>query len=311
METTEVRTDVALKNIMVATDFSSTSKVALKHAAAIVEHHASNLYVIHVIPPLVRTPIPIETLAPEVELDRRQAKADLAEFVADETLAHIPHQELLERGEISGVLSELVQKYEIDLLVLGTHGRGGIGKILLGSVAEAVFRQVRCPVLTIGPAVPTEPKDTGRLHQILFATDFGPASLSALTHAIAMAQDDNAKLILLHVLVVPPALYADARWYSQADLMEQLEPTRRAAYQKLEQLIPSDTNLPVKPECIVVWDTLPHGILNAAEERQADLIVMGVNPVWLVRASTHIPWATAHEVVRHAKCPVLTVRRTT
>jgi nucleotide-binding universal stress UspA family protein len=146
------------------------------------------------------------------------------------------------------------------------------------------------------------------LHQILFATDFGPASLSALGLAIAIAKQDNAKLTLLHVLAALPSLHADTRWYSQVDWIEQRESARQAALERLRQLIAADANLPCDPEFVASSDVVPRGILSAAEERQADLIVMGVNSAFFVRTAAHIPWTVAHEVVRHAKCPVLTVR---
>lgn len=308
METAELRPAISLKHILVATDFSGISKVALRHAAAIAARHGSDLHITHVIPTVSQSFIPIEPVPPELDLERKQANREMAEFVADENLTHIRHQELLVQGEICDVLAELVREQEIDLLVLGTHGRGGIKTILLGSVAEEVFRRISCPVLTIGPAAPAEPRNAGHVHQILFATDFGPASQSALPHAIAMARDDNAKLILLHILAVLPALDADTRWYSRVEPIEWREATRQKTVELLKQLIPADANLPCDPEFVVACDLLPRGILNAAEERQADLIVMGVNPTMFVRTSTHIPWAVAHEVVQHAKCPVLTVR---
>jgi nucleotide-binding universal stress UspA family protein len=308
METTEVRPAISLNNLLVATDFSALSQVALKYAAAIASRHQSKVYIAHVMPPIPRSFIPIEPVPPEFDSDRKQAAQDLAKLADSESLTNIPHQELLADGEICGALSELVLEHEIDLLILGTHGRGGIKTILLGSVAEAIFRNITCPVLTVGPAVPMEGRNGGRLRQILFATDFGASSLAALPYAIAMAKDDDAKLILLHVLAVPPALDADARWYSQTDLLEQREPARRTTFEKLKQLIPADANLPVEPQFVASWGILPRGIVNAAEELQADLIVMGANPVHFVRTSTHVPWTIAHEVVRHAKCPVVTVR---
>ena len=82
----------------------------------------------------------------------------------------------------------------------GTHGRSGIGKLLLGSVAETIFRHAGCPVLTVGPAVSGEPRSIVELHEILFATDFSESSLAALPYAISLAQQDRARLYLLHVL---------------------------------------------------------------------------------------------------------------
>jgi nucleotide-binding universal stress UspA family protein len=307
METLEIKQAISLKRILVATDCSAASKVALKYAAGFAARHGSKVYITHVIPPVPRSFIPIEAVPPELDMDRTQADRDMKAFLASGYLEHIEHELLLERGPIRAVLPELIRHHQIDLLVLGTHGRGGISALLLGSVAEEVFRLVSCPVLTVGPAVATEPKDAGHVRQILFATDFGSASLAALPYAISLAKEDAAQLVMLHVLAPIPTLNASPPWYSRAELIEQQEPARQRILDRLAQLIPKDELLSFAAEFVAPFDTLPWGILNVAEEREADLIVMGVNRAAFVRASAHMPWAVAHEIVRYAKCPVLTV----
>jgi nucleotide-binding universal stress UspA family protein len=308
METLEIKQAISLKRILIATDFSAASKVALKYAAGFAARHGSKVYITHVIPPVPRSFIPIEPVPPELDANRTQADRDMKNLLAGGYLEHVDHELLLERGPIRAVLPELIRHHEIDLLVLGTHGRGGIRTLLLGSVAEEVFRLVSCPVLTVGPAVGTEPKDAGHVRHILFATDFGSASLAALPYAISLAKEDAAQLVMLHVLAPIPTLNTTPPWYSRAELIEQQEPARQRILDRLAQLIPKDDHQSFASEFVAPFDTLPWGILNVAEERQADLIVMGVNRAAFVRASAHMPWAVAHEVIRYAKCPVLTVR---
>ena len=74
--------------------------------------------------------------------------------------------------------------------------------------------------ITVGPAVPDDPKDVGQVHQILFATDFGAASLRALPHAVALAREAKARLILLHILSPIPPLDSGPYWYSRKDLLD-------------------------------------------------------------------------------------------
>ena len=163
----------------------------MKYAAALAAHHGSKIYITHVIPPVPRSFIPNRTS--RIGLGSLQADRDMNNFLRDGSLEGIDHEALMERGPIEAVLPELIRDHEIDLLVLGTHGRGGISALLLGSVAEEIFRLVSCPVLTVGPGVPAEPKNAGHIRQILFATDFGSASLAALPYAISLAKEDNAK----------------------------------------------------------------------------------------------------------------------
>ncbi len=306
METLETKHTTLLKKILVATDFSAPSKVALKYAAALAARHGAKMYITHVIPPAPRSFIP--NAPPELDLDRLQADRDMNSFLGDGSLEGIDHEASMERGQIEAVLPEFIRDHEIDVLVLGTHGRGGISALLLGSVAEEIFRLVSCPVLMVGPGVPAEPKNSGHVRQILFATDFGSASLAALPYAISLAKEDAAQLVMLHVLQPIPTLNTTPPWYSRAELIEQQEPARQRILDRLAQLIPKDEHLSFAAEFVAPFDTPPWGILNVAEEREADLIVMGVNRAALARASSHLPWVVAHEIVRYAKCPVLTVR---
>jgi nucleotide-binding universal stress UspA family protein len=206
METIALKQSVTFKNILLATDFSEVSRKAAPYAAAIASRYGSKVYLVHVIPPEARMPIPMEHLPAQLDRSRLDADRDMKTFLRGDLLNEIPHKVLLERGPIWDRLSELIQQDEIDLLVVGTHGRGGLKKVILGSVAEELFRLASCPVLTVGPTVPTESAGPKEFHRILFATDFGPASIHALQHAISLATESNARLLLLHVVLPVPVL---------------------------------------------------------------------------------------------------------
>ena len=108
---------------------------------------------------------------------------------------------IIERGMgVWPVLSEMLKKGDIDLIVLGTQGRTGLQKILLGSSAEEVFRRSPVPVLTIGPSVRDGAHNAGRFRCVLFATDFHAVSPAAAAYAVSLAQENQARLVLLHVL---------------------------------------------------------------------------------------------------------------
>jgi len=307
METVALKQTVTFNNILLATDFSEVSKKAVPYAVAIANRYASKIYFAHVLPPKARMPIPIEPLPAELDRERVSAEVEMEIFLQN-ALVNVPHNVLLENGPIWDALSDLIQRDEIDLLVLGTHGRGGLKKVILGSVAEELFRLAPCPVLTVGPAVPAEPAGAKVFRRILFATDFGPASLHALQYAISLATESNARLILLHVVTPVPVVEVGPYWYPGTDLAEQQKTAQARYIGRLKDLIPPDANLPFDPEFLVDFDFAPDAIVRIAAASQADLIVMGVNQAASARASAHMPWATAHEVVCHAKCPVLTVR---
>lgn len=308
METIELKQSVTFKNILLATDFSEVSRKAVPYAAAIAGRYGSKIYLVHVIPPEARMPIPMEHLPAQLDRSRLDADRDMETFIHGDLLSDIPHEVLLERGAIWDTLSALIKQDEIDLLVVGTHGRGGLKKVLLGSVAEELFRLASCPVLTVGPAVPVEPAGPQEFHRILFATDFGPASVHALQYAISLATESKARLLLLHVVLPVPVLDVGPYWYAGTDLVAQQKTARARYLGRLRDLIPPEANLPFDPEFLVDFDFAPDAIVKIASDFQADLIVMGVNQAASARASAHLPWATAHEVVSHARCPVLTVK---
>ncbi len=308
METIELKESITFKNILLATDFSEVSRKAVPYAAAIASRFGSKIYLVHVIPPEARMPVPMEHLPAQLDRSRLNAERDMKAFLRGDSFGDIPHEVLLEEGPIWDVLSELIQRDEIDLLVLGTHGRGGLKKVILGSVAEELFRLASCPVLTVGPAVPAETAGPKEFRRILFATDFGPASLNALPYAISLATESKARLKLLHVVMPVPVLDVGPYWYAGTDLVEQQKAAKARYLGRLKELIPPEANLPSAPEFLVDFDFAPDAIVKIAADSQADLIVMGVNQAASARASAHLPWATAHEVVCHAKCPVLTVR---
>jgi len=306
MGTEQVTQAISLKNILLATDFSQASERALVYAVGIARRHDSKVYAVHVIPPERPAALYPEPSVPSPT--RAETEREMNSFVHWEPLEQIPHEVLLEEGSIWSVLYRIIRDKDIDLLVLGTHGRGGIKKIVLGSVAEELFRLASCPVLTVGPAVTPTIAGAETFRHILFATDFGAASQRALPYAISLANESPADLTLLHMLPAITGLDVSPYWHVAADVGEPLEKDRTGSMEQLRQLIPTGTKLAGGLQTLVEFGPIADGIVKTAAKHQADLIVMGVNWAASVRAAAHIPWATAHEVVCHAKCPVLTVR---
>jgi nucleotide-binding universal stress UspA family protein len=207
-------------------------------------------------------------------------------------LAHVPHEIQIRTGDVWPELAEILCTRNIDLVVIGTHGRTGAGKALMGSVAEKIFRHTYCPVLTIGPSVSGEPESIADLHEILFATDFSEESRAALPYAISLAQRDGARLYLVHVVPAPIA-----------------PETKQHLKARLDAMIPEGAEFTCKPKTLVECGMPAQKILETAEELGTDLIVLGVKrkPVHF-EWSAHLPVATAYKVVSSANCPVLTVR---
>jgi nucleotide-binding universal stress UspA family protein len=288
MKTVDALTLISLKNTLFATDFSPYSKVALPYALSLARRYGAKLYAAHVYPVVPSW----ESLA---EIAERQRESEAQRL--DEQLKGVPHELVFRVGDIGEVLSETIEENEIDLLVMGTHGRTGVKKLLMGSVAEEIYRQAACPVLTVGPHVSANPEDVVDLHEILYATDFSRESLAALPYAVSFAQEHQAQLALLYVLERADASIKNAE-LNAASLLH-----------RLHLLVPPEAELWCHPKCFVKYGSPADQILELAKTRHADLIVLGVRrPEGHLGASTHLPWATAQKVVSQAGCPVLTVR---
>ncbi|HEY1471768.1 MAG TPA: universal stress protein [Candidatus Acidoferrum sp.] len=302
--------DLDLKSVLLATDLSSASEKPLRHALAIARHYRAKLYITHVVsaaPYLMVGPEALEMGCQSALKDVQQLQRELRQ---NGSLDGIDHEFMLRRGVIWDELRGIVSQKQIGLVVLGTHGRRGFEKLVLGSLAEEVFQDAECPVLTVGPHSYRE----GRLEfanatrTYLFPTDFSEPSLCALSHAISFAKRSKARLILLHVVPVAPIAQATG-WYSASEIMLMREDARVACVRRLEQLVPSDEQAQIEIQLLVQFGLPAEKVLQIALEKSVDLIILGLRRSALVGALAHRPWATAYEIVCGAACPVLTVRQ--
>ncbi len=305
---TTTGTHISFKTILCATDFSTVANKALAYAAAIARTHNAKLHIVHVLRAEAPMPIPLEPLPASLDQDRVEAERKMRFLKEEKCLLGLPHEDIVERGPIQEVTSDFIRRNRIDLLVLGTHGRRGLNKFLLGSVAEELFRVATCPVLTVGAQVPEPHEDELTIRTVLFLTDFKQPSLSALPYAISIANENAGRLILMHV-VTPKPVPAHPSWQGVITIckkrqIESLEATRR-----LVALIPENASMTSDVQYLVSFGLVPNEIEDAMAKCRPDLVVMGVKKLAAPRASAHLRWSTAHHVVCGAHCPVLTIRR--
>jgi nucleotide-binding universal stress UspA family protein len=306
---------ISFKQILMATDFSAASQRALAYALAIARRYGSEVSLVHAIPPEPRDCVPLDHVPRELNRKRLDAEQAMQRLEIESRISQFTYTTALEEGPVWDVISPIIEREGVGLVVLGTHGRGALKKLALGSVAEEVLRSASCAVLTVGPKAEPPKDDVADFKTILFATDFGPASAGAFPYALFLAEDFGAKLVLLHM--VPPvsvfdiggAAYGQATaTYSSEDISEWQSQAREGSLTKLKKLVPAEAKLSCEPEYVVETSFLPDGILDAAAMCQADLIVMGANRARSARLAAHIPWAVTHDVLCEAKCPVLTLR---
>lgn len=299
MHTVEAGKRITVKNILFATDFSPCSNAALPYALSVARQFGATLHVAHVMP----TPAEMLLMSPEswptaAEEEEKLVQAYLERL--EKEFQGLPHEVLTPRGRIASELAQIIAQREIDLLILGTHGRSGVRKLILGSVAEEIFRRAACPVLSVGPNVSCRADGEIQFQNILFATDFSDDSLAALPYALSLAEEDQAQLSLLHVVEQPAAGIAD------------LAETKAYLMRRLKELVPSAAEPWCHAECLLEFghQFAPPAdrILEIAKNRAADLIVLGARPVrGKLGLVTHLASTTAR-ILTQATCPVLTVR---
>ncbi len=292
--TAKTMPSIRLKNILFATDFSSCSEAALPFARALASRFGSVVHLVHVLPPQPRLPLMVDYV-PELDAVLQESERKMADLLLHQPLKDVSYEVLIRRGGLWPVLEEAIRERQVDLIVLGTRGRQGLVQLALGSVAEEIFRRAECPVLTVGPHIVPDGLTEGRINPILYATDFSAGSLNALPYAVALARENQAKLLILHAV-------AEAPEASPVELEEFAESSRK----RLRKLLSPELEQACKPELVVVFAPPPDAILRIAREREARLIVMGAKRPGV--APGHLPWATAHRVVCEAPCPVMTVR---
>ncbi len=302
--------EVAFRNILVATDFSEPSRRALCEALALAGQHHAHLSVIHVLHPHRRRG-DFENPA-EVDGERTAAEKQIKTLM-DELRPQEKIGILIKQGDAALQALAVIEEQKVDLLVMGTRGRGGLRKLALGSVADELLRVAPCAVLTIGPQAAVAGISHGaKFHHILFATDFGKGSTKALPLALALARAEQAQLILLHMIPPIPSSSASLSAYAPAtaaadEVVEWEGAYHKRALQQLKECLPADTGLTQEVKYVVGTDFLTEGILNASAKFKVDLIVMGANRAASAKMAAHIPWAAVHEMLRDAPCPVLTV----
>jgi len=281
-----------IHNVLIATDFSRCSNLAVSFGLELARGYQAKAEVVFVVPAdqfLLVGPEAYTAAKDAARRDLLELKQELRRkhsYIEGEDY----HLFQLE-GDVAESILAFARQRENDLIVVGTHGRGGLGRALMGSVAEQVFRQSPVPVLTLGPHL-QRIAHAGTPRHILVPVDFTPAAKRAVHYASAIAKEHKATLTLLHVI---------EHWPAQADNARVMEELRA----RMNGLIPEeDTGL--RCSFRIEVGRVEETILYTADGTEADLVVMGVRP--RTGLLNRLMWPHAYEIVRQATCPVLTVR---
>lgn len=292
--------------ILCPVDLSDHSRHALDEAVALARHYGAAVTVLYVIP----LPVPpISTLESPAYMtyvytpeDLEAIERGVRSFVEGEG-AGTPIETQVVQGYAVGEILAMADSIGADLIVVGTHGRGGVQRLFLGSVAERVLARASCPVMTVPPHMPeAAPFGPSLFANVLCAIDHSPSSLRALRLATALASESNARLTLVNVVEKATSEPALAGGFTGADHESLLV---SAARTHLHKLLPSEPDARAAARDLVLTGKPYRAILHLAQEQRTDVIVVGAHGglVSLLGVGS-----TTHHIVREATCPVISVR---
>ncbi len=292
------------RKILIATDFSDASRVAVDRGIDLALQFGAEIHLLHVVPTTQMTVLPPLEPLPDTERWVKHAEDHARELMDDLVRGldfrecHLTTDVRVEGASATGII-EAAEREGADVIVLGTHGRRGLRRLMLGSVAEEVVRLAPCAVMVCSSAAADEPEQPRR---IVAAVDFSGLSGEVLQAARDLGEKYHASVRVVHVVPHPyfPAPYAPIT--SEA-MMEQLPAMLDAARENLRAAVEQAGPFQDGVDLEVASGTPSRGVLDAAEACGADLIVVASRG--LGGAQHLLLGSVADRIVRQATCPVL------
>lgn len=299
-----------IRRILLPTDFSDCSNQALIHAVKLAQEHGAELHLLHAIVLYESDPENPTYVFPEASEFQRVLEESAGErmgaLVRDSDLPDLVVRQVYRRDvSAASAIVEYAQEEDIDLIVMGTHGRRGVRKLLLGSVATEVARMAPCAVMTVrgeGGKAPPQP-----VRRVLAPVDFSEPAEEALAVACTMASTYGAELQLVHVLheVLHPTFY-DMGVTRISDLGEDILRNTESALRDLHTNVGGCHG--TTATCFALEGHPASEIVQFSQDHGSDLIVMSTHG--LTGVKHFLMGSTAEKVLAGAECPVLIVKAT-
>jgi nucleotide-binding universal stress UspA family protein len=290
-----------LRRILCPVDFSACSASAYRHALSLARHYRATLFVLHIVElwryPSADFAASADSFEEFCRVLSEKSSERLQDFVKRYPIEEIKPECVVQRGDASDSILSFATAQHADMIVMGTHGRRGVDRLMLGSVTERVMRKASCPALVVRPPPhevlsPGELRDPVHLRRILFCTDFSEAAHRALDYALSLMAEYGAELTLLHVL---------------EDLPGSADPADATAtvIEQLEKLIPPERRQTGGMKSVVHIGQPYQQIIQFASEAQTDLVIMAVHGRGALDLAVF--GSTTYRVIQLGPCPVLVV----
>ena len=292
---------VKLQRILCGIDFSDCSRHAFDRAVAVARTEHAGLTVLHVAPS-------------GPQFDARRIESDMERFLEIDPARGVEVNCLAwEATHVDDEILAQAKRRAADLIVVGTHGRSGVQRLMLGSIAEKVLRKAEPPVLTVPPASvrPTSSRQAP-FERILCAIDFSEWSLAGLRYAVSLAERHDARLAVCHVIDLIAPIYDPIVGPLYDPLASApvehgyLTAGEIVTRERLRSLLTREIRGTIAVDELVAKGKPHHELVQLAGKWRSDLIVMGTHGRHLIDRAVF--GSTVEPVVRRAPCPVLTVR---
>ena len=294
---------ISLKNILVPVDFSEPSKKAVTYGLTLAGQFNANLILAHIVPESTALMYAFPTRLPEIEDEQyANARREIDNLAPAEHSAKLNLRTIVKIGNIEKDLLGIVRDEEIDLVVMGTHGRRYLGRWFIGSVTEHMLRNVPVPVLTVSH-IEAEKHAIGlvSLKRILYATDLSQSSSIGMRYAIELARGTGAQLTVMHVVDDEDRMLWGPALIAHLDRAKLLEEWRH----KLDDFIKREGVPDIAIEALMVEGKPFRKIAKYAEAENIDVIVLNLQSKSIVERA--LLGSTAERVVRLARTPVLSI----
>ena len=297
---------IQFEHILCPIDFSETSIRALTYAAAFAGWYDAQLEVLHVVPAFEEGGATGQSGSTGESTHPASRDSVLAEIrrSLDSVGARSLHPSVLaQEGRAHAQIVLRAQAQPADLIVMGTHGRSGFNRLLLGSVTEKVLRMAPCPVLTVPKAAPAMTASAVVFKRILCALDYSPSALKALQYALELGRQSDGCVTVLYALEYldpeEPCEHVDF------DIRKRRQHFVDHARQRLLAQLAQEPTTWCEIEPVVAIDRAYKAVLRHAAASKVDLVVMGAQGTAGLELMVY--GSNTQHVVRAATCPVLTV----
>lgn len=284
-----------IERILFPTDFTEVAERAFQHASHLADRFGADLHVLNVVPPnKPEFASPMEYLT-----ENRLAEANANAIVAERPGVHMVHRQVEDSSPAIAVLG-YADEQDVDLIVMGTHGRRGLDRWFIGSVAEEVMRLATTPVMTVQPTGSASGADF--VERILVPVDFSEHSRLSITYARELAASYGARIDLVHIVedLTVPAIYGlDLK---RIDTPEVLDRVRVGLETMIEEAPGADVS--IRPH--VIYGHPVREILGFAESNKSDLMVIATHGLTGIRR--FLMGSVTERLSRVAPCPVFTIK---